>query len=358
MPAALFPFMRIVVDVMGGDHGISVVINGVSQALQAYPHISELHLVGLKAEIEAELLRVRCSDSRLRIHHASEVITMEDKPLDAVRKKKDCSMVRAMELVRDGKAEAVISRGNTGALVASATFKLRRLEPVDRPAIATIIPSGHGEFVLLDAGANHECKPSQLLQFAIMGSVYSRGVLGCKNPRVGILSNGAEESKGTDLTREAAKLCKQANLNFIGYVEGHDLFEDHVDVVVTDGFTGNIVLKCSESMGKAIIGLLKRELTASPIRKAGALLAQGALKSIKRRMDPEAYGGAPLLGLNGTVIKAHGSSREKAIFNAIRVATETIQHKINEKIVSEVAQANETLGLNKPPVPAPDSAVA
>lgn len=358
MPAALFPFMRIVVDVMGGDHGISVVINGVSQALKAYPHITELHLVGLKAEIEAELERARCSDSRLRIHHASEIITMEDKPLDAVRKKKDCSMVRAMELVRDGKAEAVISRGNTGALVASATFKLRRLEPVDRPAIATVIPSGHGEFVLLDAGANHECKPAHLLQFAIMGSVYSRGVLGRKAPRVGVLSNGTEESKGTDLTRETAKLCKQTDLNFIGYVEGHDLFEDHVDVVVTDGFTGNIVLKSIESMGKAIVGLLKRELTANPIRKAGALLAQGALKSIKRRMDPEAYGGAPLLGLNGTVIKAHGSARDKAIFNAIRVATETIQHKINENIVSEVARANEKLGLNKPAVQSPDSAVA
>ena len=350
--------MRIVVDVMGGDHGISVVINGVSQALQAYPHITELHLVGLKAEIEAELERARCSDSRLRIHHASEIITMEDKPLDAVRKKKDCSMVRAMELVRDGKAEAVISRGNTGALVASATFKLRRLEPVDRPAIATVIPSGHGEFVLLDAGANHECKPAHLLQFAIMGSVYSRGVLGRKSPRVGVLSNGTEESKGTDLTRETAKLCKQTDLNFIGYVEGHDLFEDNVDVVVTDGFTGNIVLKSIESMGKAIVGLLKRELTANPIRKAGALLAQGALKSIKRRMDPEAYGGAPLLGLNGTVIKAHGSARDKAIFNAIRVATETIQHKINENIVSEVARANEKLGLNKPAVQSPDSAVA
>ncbi len=358
MPAALFPFMRIVVDVMGGDHGISVVIDGVTQALQAYPHISELHLVGLKADIEAELLRARCSDSRLRILHASEVITMEDKPLDAVRKKKDCSMVRAMELVRDGKAEAVISRGNTGALVASATFKLRRLEPVDRPAIATVMPSGVGEFILLDVGANHECKPSHLVQFAIMGSVYSRGVLGRKSPRVGILSNGAEETKGTELTREAAKLCKQTNLNFIGYVEGHDLFEDHVDVVVTDGFTGNIVLKSIESMGKAVGGLLRREFTATLLRKAGAVLSQGALKSIKRRMDPEAYGGAPLLGLNGTVIKAHGSARAKAIFNAIRVATETIQHKINDNIVAEVTRANDTLGLNKPAVHASDSALA
>ena len=350
--------MRIVVDVMGGDHGIGVVIDGVKLALKAYPNISELHLVGQKAEIEVEMAHAHCEDKRLVIHHASEVITMEDKPLDAVRKKKDCSMVRAMELVRDGKAEAVISRGNTGALVASATFKLRRLEPVDRPAIATVVPSGQGEFVLLDAGANHECKPAHLVQFAIMGSVYSRDVLGRSKPRVGILSNGTEESKGTELTRETAKLCKQTDLNFIGYVEGHDLFSDHVDVVVTDGFVGNIVLKTIESMGKAFVGLLKRELTSSTVRKAGAMLAQGAFKSIKRRMDPEAYGGAPLLGLNGTVIKAHGSARERAIMNAIRVASETIQHKINDTIAVEVSRANERLGLNKPSVQAPASAVA
>jgi len=345
--------MRIVVDVMGGDHGIEVVIDGAKQALQAYPHISELHLVGQQTEIEAGLKCVQCADPRLRIHHASEVITMEDKPIDAVRKKKDCSMVRAMELVRDGKAEAVISRGNTGALVASATFKLRRLDPVDRPAIATVIPSGQGEFVLLDAGANHECKPTHLVQFAIMGSAYSHGVLGRKKPRVGILSNGTEESKGTELTREAARLCQQTDLNFIGYVEGHHLFADHVDVVVTDGFTGNIVLKCIESMGKAVVGLLRRELAANSLRKAGAALAQGALKSIKRRMDPEAYGGAPLLGLNGTVIKAHGSAREKAILNAIRVAGETIEHKINDSIARKVAEANERLGLNRTAVHTP-----
>ena len=343
---------------MGGDHGCKVAIDGVKLALDACPNISELHLVGQQAEIEDALKRVHCADSRLRIHHASEVITMEDKPLDAVRKKKDCSMVRAMELVRDGKAEAVISPGNTGALVASATLKLRRLEPVDRPAIATVVPSAKGEFVLLDAGANHECKPVHLLQFAIMGSIYSRELLHQKKPRVGILCNGTEETKGTELTREAAKLCRQADLNFIGYVEGHDIFNDHVEVVVTDGFVGNIVLKSVEGMGRAIVGLLRRELTANPLRKLGAVLAQGALRGIKRRMDPEAYGGAPLLGLNGLVIKAHGSARERAFMNAIRVATETIQHKINESIVREVSQANERLGLNKPAVHAPDPAVA
>ena len=343
---------------MGGDHGPGVVIDGVKLALQAYPAISEIHLVGLQSEIESALKRSRGQDDRLRIVHASEVITMEDKPLDAVRKKKDCSMVRAMELVRDGKAEAVISPGNTGALVASATFKLRRLEGVDRPVIVTVIPSSKAEFVLIDSGANHECKAAHFLQFAIMGSIYSRELLRNKKPRVGILSNGTEESKGTELTREAAKLCRQADLNFIGYVEGHDLFSDRVEVVVTDGFTGNIVLKCVESMGKAIVGLLRRELAANSVRKMGAALAQGALNNIKRRMDPELYGGAPLLGLNGIVIKAHGSAREKAFMNAIRVATETIHHKINETIEREISRANELIPSSKTAVQAPAVAEA
>jgi phosphate acyltransferase len=350
--------MRIVVDVMGGDHGCGVVIDGVKLALQAYPAITELHLVGQGTDIETALKRARCQDPRVRIHHASEVIAMEDKPLDAVRKKKDCSMVRAMELVRDGHAEAVISPGNTGALVASATFKIRRLDPVDRAAIATVVPSAKGEFVLLDAGANHECKPIHLLQFAIMGSIYSRELLGKKKPRVGILSNGSEETKGTELTREAARLCQQTELNFVGYVEGHDIFADHVEVVITDGFIGNILLKSVEGMGKAILRLLRRELTANPLRKFGATLAQGALQNIKHRMDPEGYGGAPLLGLNGTVIKAHGSAREKAIMNAIRVATETIHHRINEAISREVAQANERVGLDKTAVHSSASALA
>ena len=350
--------MRIAVDVMGGDHGCEVVVEGVKRALEADYHLTAVHLVGHEDHIQAALKQTGLRDRRVHLVHASEVLTMEDKPLDAVRRKKDCSMVRAVELVRNGDAEAVISRGNTGALVASATFKLRRLEPVDRPAIAAVIPSGKGEFVLVDAGANHECKPAQFVQFAIMGSIYSRELLGHKNPRVGILSNGREESKGTDLTREAARLCRLANLNFIGYVEGHDLFSDRVEVVVTDGFTGNIVLKSVESMGKAIVGLLRRELTANPMRKMGAALAQGALQSIKKRMDPEAYGGAPLLGLNGIVIKAHGSARARAILNAIRVASETIQHKINEIIVREVGQANQRLEADKSAVHGPAKAVA
>jgi glycerol-3-phosphate acyltransferase PlsX len=259
-------------------------------------------------------------------------------------------MARAMDLIKQGQGDALISRGNTGGLMAAATVKLRPLENVERPAIAAVIPTPEKEFLLLDAGANAECKPVHLAQFAIMGSVYSREILGTASPRVGILSNGKEELKGNDLTREAAEICRQLDLNFLGYVEGHDLFEDHVDVVVTDGFVGNMVLKTVESMGKAIKVMLETELTRNLLRKFGAVLAYGGIRHIKRRMNPDNYGGAPLLGLNGTVIKAHGSARALAIMNAIRVATETIQHRINHLTTEEIARAKERLASVRPTV--------
>lgn len=335
--------MRIAVDVMGADHGSQTILAGVKLALEAYPHIHELIVVGDEAEIKTGLGRLALRDARLRIHHASEVLTMEDKPLEAIRRKKDCSILRTMELVKDGKADAAISPGNTGGLMTAATIRLRPLESVERAAIATVMPSISGAFVMLDGGANAECKPIHLAQFAVMGNVYSREILGHKKPRVGILSNGTEDTKGNELTRESLKLCRQLNLNFLGYVEGHDLFEGHVDVVVTDGFIGNIVLKSCESLGKAVGKMLKQELTANPLRKAGALLAKGALDAIKLKLNPDAYGGAPLLGLNGNVIKAHGSAKEFAIQNAIRVAAESVQHRIHQSIQTEVAAANAAL---------------
>ena len=330
--------MRICVDVMGGDHGCGILIAGARMALEASPQIQQLVLVGQESEIQAALKQQGWSDDRLRIVHASEVLTMDDKPIEGLRKKKDCSLLRAIEQVREGEADAVISPGNTGALVAGS-MKLRRLEGVERPALAARMPSRSSDFILIDAGANPSCEPLHLAQFAIMGSIYAREILGNKNPRVGILSNGSEESKGTELTREAARLCGQLGLNFLGYVEGFDLFNDGVDVVVTDGFTGNVVLKTSESLGYAMMHLLKSELTATPVRKLGALISQGAFRNIKRRLDPEVYGGAVLLGLRGNVIKAHGSAREKAVMNAIRVAGEAVQHQINQMIVSEISQA-------------------
>jgi glycerol-3-phosphate acyltransferase PlsX len=277
---------------------------------------------------------------------------MDDKPAAAVRRKKDSSIVRAVELVHDGRADAVVSLGNTGGIFAAATFRLGRIPGVERGGIATVIPTPDHRFVLLDSGANIECKPVHLAQYAVMGSIYSREVLGCQNPRVGVLSIGTEDSKGNELTREAFKLCKQLELNFLGNVEGHDLFKNHVDVVICDGFVGNIVLKTCESLALAMFSMLKRELTASPQRQLGALLAQNAFRAIRRRMDPEVYGGAPLLGFNGAVMKAHGSARERAITSALRVTTENLQHKVNQLIAQEIAQANERLGLAESPAAA------
>ena len=257
-------------------------------------------------------------------------------------------IARAVEMLKAGKGDALISPGNTGGVVTASTIRLRPIESVDRPAIATVIPTPRSQFVLLDAGANVECKPVHLLEFAIMGSVYSREILGCKKPRVGILSVGTEDTKGNDLTLAAFKLCKQVDLNFVGNVEGHDLFSGHVDVVVADGFTGNIVLKTCESLASTMFSWLKEELTSDPKRKIGAYLARGAFRTIKRRMDPENFGGAPLLGLNGNVIIAHGGAKEKSIMHAIHQGVATVKNQISQVIQSEVSRAKERLAAAQP----------
>jgi len=339
--------MRIAVDVMGGDHGCGVVIDGVILALKHNAKVSELYLVGRQDEIQSALTERRFDDSRIRIVHASEVLAMTDKPVEGLRRKKDCSILRGVELLRDHRADALISPGHTGGLVAASTIRLRCLPGVDRPAILAVIPAPKNEFVLVDAGANVECRPIHLLHHAIMGSVYSREILGYKKPRVGILSNGTEDNKGNALTLEAFKLCKAVDLEFVGNVEGHDLFNNRVEVVVCDGFVGNIVLKTVESFAKGLLSWLKSELTSNPKRKLGAFLARGALLEIKKRVDPDAYGGAPLLGLNGNVMKAHASARDRAIMNAIRLASEAVQHQINQTIIEAVARANERLSAAK-----------
>ena len=333
--------MRIAVDVMGGDHGCAVVVEGAKRALEAVTKISALHLVGQEDEIHAALAQTGLHDRRVHVVHASEFLTMDDKPASALRKKRDCSITRAIELVHDGKADAVVSPGNTGGIFAAATFKLGRIPGVDRGGIATVIPTPDRQFVLLDSGANIECKPVHLAHYAVMGSIYSREVLGCKSPRVGILSIGTEDTKGNELTLEAFRLCKQIDINFIGNIEGHDLFKGGVDVVVCDGFVGNIVLKTCESLAGAIFAMLKSELTKNPKRQLGALLLQNAFRGIKRRLDPELHSGAPLLGFNGPVIKTHGSARERAVMNAIRIAGESVAHHVNDIIAREIARANE-----------------
>jgi glycerol-3-phosphate acyltransferase PlsX len=341
--------MRIAVDVMGGDHGCGVVIAGAKLALEANKKISRLYLVGDQSAIHAALPPRGFRDHRVRVIHASEVVTMDDKPVIALRKKKDSSIARAAELVHEGKADALVSLGNTGGIFAAATFKVGRIAGVDRGCIATVIPRQSNEFVLLDAGANIECKPIHLAQFAVMGSVYAREVLRKKSPRVGILSIGTEDSKGNELTLEAFRLCKKLDLNFIGNVEGHDLFKDHVDVVVCDGFVGNIVLKTCESLAVGMFSMLKRELMSNAKRQIGAFLAKDAFHAIRRRLDPEVHGGAPLLGFNGMVFKAHGSARERAVASALRITAEAVQHQVNQVIASEIANANKALAQTESP---------
>jgi glycerol-3-phosphate acyltransferase PlsX len=343
--------MRIAVDVMGGDHGCGVIVAGAKLALEANPRISQLYLVGRDTEIKSAMQACGCNDSRIRTVHASQVLAMEDKPVVGIRKKKDCSILRAVELIKEGLVEAIVSPGNTGGVVAASTIRLRPLDGVDRPGIAAVMPAPKNEFVLIDAGANVECKPVHLLHYAIMGSVYSQEMLGYKRPRVGLLSVGTEEVKGNDLTLQAFKLCKRADINFIGNVEGYDLFANRVDVVVCDGFVGNIVLKTCEGLAKGMFEWLKTELTKTTARKAGAFLAKEAFRAIKRRTDADTYGGAPLLGLKGNVMIAHCSARENAIMNAIRVASEAVQNRVNQIITEKVAEANARLVKESPPLP-------
>jgi glycerol-3-phosphate acyltransferase PlsX len=341
--------MRIAVDVMGGDHGCGVIIAGVKRALEENKDLAGIYLVGNKDDIHAALPPRGFRDHRVQVIHASEVVEMCDKPITALRRKTDSSIGRAAELVSEGKADALVSLGNTGGIFAAGTFKIGRIPGVDRACIAAVMPRQESEFVLLDAGANVECKPFHLAQFAVMGSVYSRMVLNHPSPRVGILSIGTEDSKGNELTLGAFRLCKKLNLNFIGNIEGHDLFKDHVDVVICDGFVGNIVLKSIESLAVAMFSMLRRELMHTAQRQLGAYLAKGAFQSLRRRMDPDVYGGAPLLGFKGVVFKAHASSRERAVASAIRMTANAIQNQINQTIAREIAAANLVLQADNAP---------
>jgi len=333
--------MRLAVDVMGGDQGPAELLHGIRLGLAADPSIQTVFVVGREGELRPLATEVGLNDSRVEFHNASEVLTMEDDPAVAIRRKKDSSLMRALNLVSDGKADAAISSGNTGALVAGATVRLGRLEGIKRPSLACVMPSRTGAFVLLDGGANPECTAEILVQFAVMGSVYSHAMLGIERPRVGVLSNGSEDSKGTDLTRTAVALIRKTSLNCIGYCEGFDLFTDGVDVAVCDGFVGNLVLKTSEGLGKTVGYLVRSELIdhPSPLRKLGALLASGGLRRIRARMNPETYGGAPVLGLHGSVIKIHGSARREALKNAILQGSRAVSQKLNEEIIRQVAAA-------------------
>lgn len=334
---------RIAVDAMGGDLGPAEVVAAVKLALHQYPALNPITLVGHEAELNPLIaLAGLAQEQRLSVFHASEVVTMDDKPLNALKKKKDSSMVRAIELVKNREAGVVVSCGNTGALMAGGTLRLRTMEGVARPALAAICPRQGGHFVLIDAGANPEAKAEHLVHNAIMGSHYCRVMLGIKSPRVGLMTIGTEEGKGNALITETHDLLRRVGdvVNYAGPIEGFHVFAEHVDVVVCDGFVGNIMLKSWESLVKFFSSMLKEELQANPLRATGALLSKGAFNALKERINPERYGGAPLLGLNGHILKAHGSSTRYAIKNAIRAANEIIKADLNQQIEADVARAN------------------
>lgn len=331
--------MRIAVDAMGGDHAPAEIVAGAVQAARAFGHIQKIFLVGQETAIKAELARHGEIPSSIEIRHCTEVVEMGESPAGAVRRKKDSSINRAVDMVKAGEAEAVFSAGSTGAQVASSQLKLRTLEGVERPAIATIFPSPVKPFVLLDAGANTDCTAAMLLQFAVMGAVYSRATLGVANPRVALMSVGEEDAKGNAVTKEAFALLSKSGLNFAGNCEGHDLFEGELDVIVCDGFVGNVVLKTSESVAHAIGMWLKKSIKANALRMAGALLMKGVFTDLKRQLDPAVYGGAPLLGVNGVSIIGHGSSKAYAVYNGIRASAEAVQHDINHAIVEGLKKA-------------------
>ena len=340
--------MRIAADVMGGDGGCAVIIDGLLRALGDHDQIRTLYLVGDEDAITPALGQAGDLAPRIEVVHSPEVLSMEDKPVEGLRRKKNCSVAMAMDLVKQGQADAILSAGNTGGLVAAASIKLRTLPGVDRPGIAAVMPTKVGNFVLLDAGANVEGKPRHLMHYAIMGDIYAREVLGKPRPRVGLLSVGTEEAKGNELTQETLKYCQGLGLNFAGNVEGHDLFGEELDVVICNGFVGNVVLKTCESLALRMMGWLREELTATPIRKIGAALSRNAFRSLKNRIDTDSYGGAPLLGVNGIVTICHGSASARAIRNAVQYSVEALEHHINEHIIDAVAAANAKLGEANP----------
>ncbi len=333
--------MRISIDAMGGDFAPREIVAGTLRAAKSLKGIEKLFLVGDETAIKRQLKKHKGTlPSCIEIVHASEIVGMGESPAVAIRRKKDSSIARAIELVKDGKADAIFSAGNTGAAVAAATLKLRTLEGVDRPAIATIMPTPADPFVLLDAGANPDSTPEMLQQYAVMGSIYSREILGVDNPSVGLLSIGEEAAKGNETTKKTFGLLQQSHLNFVGNVESGDLYAGKVSVAVCDGFVGNVVLKTSEAVARMISNWLKTMFRANPLRMLGALLSSGVFKEMKSRADPANYGGAPLLGANGVVIIGHGSSNALATLNAIRVASEAIDHDVNHLIEAELKRIN------------------
>ena len=335
--------MRIVLDAMGSDRAPATDVEGAVRAARRFGH--EIILVGRQADLEAELSKHAVSDLPLSIVHAGQVIAMDEHPSQAVRHKPDSSMVVGMGLVRDGLADAYVSAGNSGGTLAAALTgagRLGRVRGIRRPALSTVLPTVSGTSLLLDIGANTDCRPEWLVQFAVMGSIYAQRVMVLPNPRVALISNGEEDSKGDALVLAAHQALKQVkSINFIGNVEGKDLTMGAADVIVSDGFVGNVVLKTAEGVASMLLHLLRTNIKASPVTALGGLLAKPAFRRVSRVLDYREYGGAPLLGVNGVVIIAHGRSDPMAIENAIRVAADAVTGRVVERI----RQGIEELGV-------------
>lgn len=327
--------MRIALDAMGGDFAPAVTVEGALEAIHENDDI-EIILVGDEPSISKQLSGKRYPPARLHIRHASQVVGMDEHTVAAIRKKKDSSIKRAVELVKNKEADAVVSAGHSGVAMAMALLMLGPSEGVTRPAIATIMPSLKGYFVLLDAGANVDCEPENLYQFALMGDAYCKAMFELSEPRIALLSIGEEDTKGNILTKEAFKLLKDTPVKFIGNIEGKDIFSGNADVVVCDGFTGNIVLKTSEGLVDMIMKMLKKEISDLTIGRIGYLLMKPALRNFRKKTDYAEYGGAPLLGINGTSVISHGRSSAKAIKNAVKVASEFAKKKVHETISCEI----------------------
>jgi glycerol-3-phosphate acyltransferase PlsX len=333
--------MRVALDAMGGDHAPREIVAGAADAARELD--VEVILAGPADRLKEELRHVPAParPEALRIVDAPEVIGMAEAPAMALRRKRRSSIAVALDLVRRGEADAMVSAGNTGAVMAAALLTLRPIEGIDRPAIAAVLPTQRGRAIMLDAGANVDCRPKHLLQFGVMGSVYAARVLGIDSPRVGLLSNGEEDTKGNELVIRAAELLRRSGLRFIGNVEGRGVFAGAADVVVCDGFVGNVVLKFGEGLALGIFSLLREELSRGLLVRLGVALARPRLKALALRLDHTEYGGAPLLGVDGICIVSHGSSKARAVRNAIGLAAESVRARMVEAIRADVARLAE-----------------
>jgi glycerol-3-phosphate acyltransferase PlsX len=328
--------MKIIVDAMGGDYAPEVAIDGAIAAVKEYG--IEIGLVGDEDKIKGLLKKSKFSSELISVYHSQEVIGMNESAATSFRRKRNSSIAIGLKLVKDGQGDAFFSAGNTGAVVCAATLTLGMLPGIERPGIGTVMPSLKGISFIIDVGANIDPKPIHLLQYGIMADIYTREILNKLNPTIGLLSVGEEESKGTDFIRDSHELLCQSRLNFIGNVEGKHLFSGDCDIIICDGFVGNVALKVSEALAEALQKFLKKHILNHPLGILGALLLKTSFKKFKKEIDYSEYGGAPLLGANGVVIIGHGRSNAKAIKNAIRVAKKEVEYRFNEKISEVITQ--------------------